>query len=88
MLDSVQNDKVAAWYNTATNTTRAIILAIQRQPGANTVEVVDNIEKLLPQFRAADSGRGETGHPVRPFAVHPPSVGDVEHTLSSPCASS
>ena len=51
VLDSVQNDKVAAWYNTATNTTRAIVLAIQRQPGANTVEVVDNIKKLLPQFR-------------------------------------
>jgi hydrophobic/amphiphilic exporter-1 (mainly G- bacteria), HAE1 family len=51
VLDSVQNDKVAAWFNTPTNTTRAIILAIQRQPGANTVAVVDNIKKLLPQFR-------------------------------------
>jgi HAE1 family hydrophobic/amphiphilic exporter-1 len=29
------------------------VLAVQRQPGANTVEVVDNIKKLLPQFRAA-----------------------------------
>jgi len=51
VLDSVQNDKVAAWYNIGTNYTRAIILAIQRQPGANTVAVVDNIMKLLPQFR-------------------------------------
>jgi hydrophobic/amphiphilic exporter-1 (mainly G- bacteria), HAE1 family len=47
VLDSVQNDKVAAWYNN----TRAVVLAIQRQPGANTVEVVDNIKKMLPQFR-------------------------------------
>ena len=47
VLDSVQNDKVAGWYND----TRAIVLAIQRQPGANTVAVVDNIKKLLPQFR-------------------------------------
>ncbi|MGH8742986.1 MAG: efflux RND transporter permease subunit, partial [Burkholderiales bacterium] len=46
--DSVQNDKVAAWYNGA----RGIVLAIQRQPGTNTVEVVDNIKKLLPEFRA------------------------------------
>jgi HAE1 family hydrophobic/amphiphilic exporter-1 len=53
VLDSVQNDKVAAWFNTATNNTRAIILAIQRQPGANTVEVVDNVKRLLPQFREA-----------------------------------
>jgi HAE1 family hydrophobic/amphiphilic exporter-1 len=47
VLDSVQNDKTAAWYNN----TRGIVLAIQRQPGANTVAVVDNIKKLLPQFR-------------------------------------
>ncbi len=51
VLDSVQNNKVAAWYNTANNSTRAVVLAIQRQPGANTVAVVNNIKKLLPQFR-------------------------------------
>jgi len=47
VLDSVQNDKTAAWFNGS----RAVILAVLRQPGANTVEVVDNIRKLLPQFR-------------------------------------
>jgi hydrophobic/amphiphilic exporter-1 (mainly G- bacteria), HAE1 family len=47
VLDSVQNDKVASWFNN----TRAIILSIQRQPGVNTVKVVDSIRKLLPQFR-------------------------------------
>jgi len=50
VLDSVQNDKVAAWYYAGTNSTRAIVLAIQRQPDANTVAVVDNIKKMLPQF--------------------------------------
>jgi HAE1 family hydrophobic/amphiphilic exporter-1 len=49
VTDSVQNDKAAAWFNN----TRAVILAVQRQPGANTVGVVDGIEKLLPQFRAS-----------------------------------
>lgn len=48
VIDSVENDKVASWYNN----TRAIVLAIQRQPGTNTVEVVDSIKKLLPTFRA------------------------------------
>jgi len=48
VFDSVQNNKVASWYNN----TRAIVLAVQRQPGANTVEVVDNVKKLLPQFRS------------------------------------
>ncbi|HTA95064.1 MAG TPA: efflux RND transporter permease subunit, partial [Verrucomicrobiae bacterium] len=49
VLDSVQNDKSEAWYDS----TPAVVLAVQRQPGANTVEVVDNIKKLLPQFRTA-----------------------------------
>ena len=48
VIDSVQTDKVASWYNGE----RAVVLAIQRQPGTNTVEVVDSIRKLLPTFRA------------------------------------
>jgi HAE1 family hydrophobic/amphiphilic exporter-1 len=47
VLDSVQNDKVAGWVMGK----RAVVLAIERQPGTNTVEVVDNIKKLLPVFR-------------------------------------
>ena len=47
VLDSVQNDKIASWFNND----RAIVLTVQRQPGANTVEVVDAINKLLPQLR-------------------------------------
>jgi hydrophobic/amphiphilic exporter-1 (mainly G- bacteria), HAE1 family len=47
VIDSVQSDKVASWFND----TRAIVLAIQRQPGTNTVEVVDNVKKILPTFR-------------------------------------
>src|ERR1044071_6873149 len=46
--NSVENDKVASWFSG----TRAIVLSIQRQPGTNTVEVVDAIKKLLPSFRA------------------------------------
>ena len=48
VIDGVQNDKVAAWFQDK----RGIVLAIQRQPGTNTIEVVDNIKKLLPTFRA------------------------------------
>ncbi|MDF0553669.1 efflux RND transporter permease subunit [Kamptonema sp. UHCC 0994] len=47
VIDSVENDKLASWYNG----TRAIVLAIQRQPGTNTVEIVDEIKKILPTFR-------------------------------------
>ena len=47
VIDSVENDKIASWYRD----TRAIVLAIQRQPGTNTVAVVDAIKQLLPTFR-------------------------------------
>jgi HAE1 family hydrophobic/amphiphilic exporter-1 len=47
VLDSVENDKVAGWYKQ----TRAIVLAVQRQPGTNTIEVVNRIKVLLPTFR-------------------------------------
>jgi hydrophobic/amphiphilic exporter-1 (mainly G- bacteria), HAE1 family len=47
VLDSVEDDKVAGWVMGK----RAVVLAIERQPGTNTVEVVDNIKKLLPAFR-------------------------------------
>jgi HAE1 family hydrophobic/amphiphilic exporter-1 len=50
-IDSVENDKVASWYNTRESAMRAVVLAIQRQPGTNTVEVVDSIMNLLPTFR-------------------------------------
>jgi HAE1 family hydrophobic/amphiphilic exporter-1 len=48
IINSVENNKTANWYNE----TPAIVLAIQRQPGTNTVQVVDSIKKLLPNFRA------------------------------------
>jgi HAE1 family hydrophobic/amphiphilic exporter-1 len=48
VFDSVQNDKIAAWYNG----TRGVVLAVQRQPGTNTIEVVDGIKAVLPAFQA------------------------------------
>jgi len=52
VLDSVENDKIASWYMTKQGNYRGIILAVQRQPGVNTIEVTDAIKALLPQFRA------------------------------------
>jgi HAE1 family hydrophobic/amphiphilic exporter-1 len=47
VVDGVQTDKVASWFNDD----RAVVLAVQRQPGTNTIEVVDAIRALLPAFR-------------------------------------
>ncbi|MFP5407942.1 MAG: efflux RND transporter permease subunit [Gammaproteobacteria bacterium] len=46
--DSVENDRARTWFNG----NRAIVLAVQRQPGANTVEVAERIKALLPQIEA------------------------------------
>jgi hydrophobic/amphiphilic exporter-1 (mainly G- bacteria), HAE1 family len=48
VIDGVENDKTAAWYNGV----RGIQLAIYRQPGTNAVEVVDNVKALLPTLQA------------------------------------
>ncbi len=48
IINSVQNDKVAGWYNG----TRSVVMAVQRQPGTNTVEIVNRIKQLFPSFQA------------------------------------
>lgn len=65
VVDSVENDKVASWYfsrSLGSGETeqakagefpgrRAIVLAIQKQPGTNTVETMEQIKKILPNFQ-------------------------------------
>ena len=48
-VDAPENVRLAAWHDR----TPAVILNIQRQPGANVIEVVDRIKRLLPQFQGA-----------------------------------
>ncbi len=47
VIDGVENVRQAAWMNV----TPAVIVNIQRQPGANIIEVVDRVKKLLPQLQ-------------------------------------
>jgi len=51
VLDSVQNDKVAAWYYSKGDSDRGVILAIQRQPGTNTVAVAKTVRETLDALR-------------------------------------
>src|SRR5262249_28729756 len=48
VAESAENTKLASWMNT----TPAILLNVQRQPGANVISVVDSIRKILPQIEA------------------------------------
>ncbi len=47
VIDSVANERLASWYNGS----RSIVLAVQRQPGSNTVAIADAIRALLPELR-------------------------------------
>jgi len=73
----VENERNAGWYNGA----RTIYLAIQRQPGTNTVEVVDRIKALLPDLEQRLPAsvqlriRSDRAAPIRE------SVDDVKFTL-------
>ncbi|HEX8777769.1 MAG TPA: efflux RND transporter permease subunit, partial [Rhodanobacter sp.] len=75
--DSVQNDQVASWFNGR----RAVVLAIDRQPGSNTVATIDRIRAVLPQFEATlpPSIKLETLYD-RSDSIRA-SVDDVQYTL-------
>jgi HAE1 family hydrophobic/amphiphilic exporter-1 len=77
VIDSVENDKVASWFQG----TRAIVLAVLRQPGTNTVEVVDAIRTLLPTFRAQMPASVTLGILYDRSATIRESVHDVKFTL-------
>src|SRR6202000_1594443 len=52
VIESAENVKLASWMNT----TPAILLNVQRQPGANVIDVVDGIKQILPQIEAGLPG--------------------------------
>jgi HAE1 family hydrophobic/amphiphilic exporter-1 len=77
VIDSAENNLVAGWYNGK----RSIILAIFRQPDANTVEVVDSVKALLPTFRVQIPPSVEVNLLVDRSVSIRQSVSDVQFTL-------
>ncbi|NCO84326.1 MAG: acriflavine resistance protein B [Nitrospirae bacterium CG_4_10_14_3_um_filter_44_29] len=82
VVDSVENDKIAAWYNSGGKSTRAIVLAIQRQPGTNTIEVVDSIKRQIPGFRSQLPGNVQLNILFDRTESIRGSVADVKFTLA------
>ena len=78
VIDSVSNNQAASWHDG----TRAIILAIQRQPDANTVAVVDRVKAMLPQFATQLPAAASLELLNDRSASIRASVSDVEHTLA------
>jgi HAE1 family hydrophobic/amphiphilic exporter-1 len=77
VLDSVENDKIASWYKNS----RAIVLAIQRQPGTNTIEVVDSIKAIFPTLRQQIPASVEIATLYDRSVTIRESVNDVQFTL-------
>jgi HAE1 family hydrophobic/amphiphilic exporter-1 len=79
VIDSVANNKTAAYIGK--DLTRGVILAVQRQPGANTIEVVDSIKALIPALRAQLPGGLALDVVYDRSVTIRASVGDVKVTL-------
>ena len=67
VVDDAENVKLAAWMNE----TPAVIVNIQRQPGANIIEVVDRVKKLLPHAAGLAAERRSRSDSDRPHHHHP-----------------
>jgi multidrug efflux pump len=77
VVDDAENIRLAAW----ANKTPAIILNIQRQPGANVIKVVDDIKKILPDLQASLPGAIEVKLLTDRTTTIRASVTNVEHEL-------
>ncbi len=75
--DSVANERLASWYNG----TRSIVLAIQRQPGSNTVAITQAIRDLLPQLKESIPAAIQVDVLFDRSIAIKESITDVEHTL-------
>ena len=77
VLDGAENAKLAAWHDRAP----AIIMNIQRQPGANVIEVVDRVKQMLPQLTQSMPGAVDISILTDRTVTVRASVEDVEFEL-------
>ena len=78
MINGAENTKLGAW----ANATPAVILNVQRQPGANVIQVVDNIKTLLPQLTSTLPSSVDVAVLTDRTTTIRASVSDVEFELT------
>jgi multidrug efflux pump len=82
VIDGVENAQLAGWVGSAGGALhRAIIVNVQRQPGANIIEVTDSIKRLLPQLRASMPQAIDVEVIADRTVTVRASIADVEFTL-------
>ncbi len=77
IIDGAENQRLAAW----ANENRAVLLNIQRQPGANVIEVVERVQVLLPQLQASLPGGLQVTVLTDRTQTIRAAVRDVQHEL-------
>ncbi|PKF72554.1 multidrug transporter subunit MdtB [Pseudomonas fluvialis] len=77
IIDGAENQRLAAW----ANENRAVLLNIQRQPGANVIEVVERVQALLPQLQASLPGGLQVTVLTDRTQTIRAAVRDVQHEL-------
>ena len=77
VIDDVENNRVASWYNGV----RSVVLAVQKQPGTNTVQVADGVKRLVESLKAQMPPSVEVHLLYDRSASIQESVGEVKFTL-------
>ena len=77
-VEGLENEKLAGWYNGEP----AVIINVQRQPGANIIKVADAVEKLLPEIRKSSPQALKVAISADRTTTIRAAVTDVQHTLA------
>ncbi|HZE12776.1 MAG TPA: multidrug efflux RND transporter permease subunit [Chthoniobacterales bacterium] len=81
IIDSVENDQLAAWVGSKKGEHPAVLLDIQRQPGANIIQTVEGVKQLLPKLTGTLPPSVHVSVLADRTETIRASVGDVQFTL-------
>ncbi|CAN7423141.1 MdtB/MuxB family multidrug efflux RND transporter permease subunit [Trinickia sp. LjRoot230] len=86
IVDGAENTRLGAWVGTQQGVTPAILLNVQRQPGANVIQVVDSVKAILPQLRQSLPAALDVAIVTDRTTTIRASVRDVQYELAASVA--